>query len=57
MDAGEIAEFIREVRPVIYGGRVIDAEQMKVYIDKMNEIINHEIYKIYPVRHAGECFS
>lgn len=25
----------------IYGGRVIDAEQMKVYIDKMNEIINH----------------
>jgi len=26
---------------VIYGGRVIDAEQMKVYIDKMNEIINH----------------
>ena len=34
MDAGEIAEFIREVRPVIYGGRVIDAEQMKVYIDK-----------------------
>ena len=41
MDAGEIAKFIREVRPVIYGGRVIDAEQMKVYIDKMNEIINH----------------
>ena len=36
-----IAKFIREVRPVIYGGRVIDAEQMKVYIDKMNEIINH----------------
>jgi MoxR-like ATPase len=30
MDAGEIAKFIREVRPVIYGGRVIDAEQMKV---------------------------
>lgn len=23
MDAGEIAKFIREVRPVIYGGRVI----------------------------------
>ena len=23
MDAGEIAEFIREVRPVIYGGREI----------------------------------
>ena len=41
MDAGEITKFIREVRPVIYGGRVIDAEQMKVYIDKMNEIINH----------------
>ena len=40
-DAGEIAKFIREVRPVIYGGRVIDAEQMKVYIDKMNEIIDH----------------
>ena len=41
MDAREIAKFIREVRPVIYGGRAIDAEQMKVYIDKMNEIINH----------------
>ncbi len=39
--AGEIAKFIREVRPVIYGGRVINAEQMKEYIDKMNEIINH----------------
>ena len=36
-----IAELIREVRPVIYGGRTIDADQMKVYIDKMNEIINH----------------
>ena len=41
MDAGEIAEFIHEVRPVLYGGRVIDSEQMKVFIDKMNEIINH----------------
>ncbi|WP_417008431.1 DUF4350 domain-containing protein [Bacteroides congonensis] len=41
MDVGEIAEFIHEVRPVLYGGRVIDSEQMKVFIDKMNEIINH----------------
>lgn len=41
MDAGEIAEFIHEVRPVLYGGRAIDSEQMKVFIDKMNEIINH----------------
>ena len=41
MDAGEIAAFIREVRPVLYGGRSIDSEQMKVFIDKMNEIINH----------------
>ncbi|WP_368113310.1 DUF4350 domain-containing protein [Bacteroides sp. RTP21281st1_E4_RTP21281_210402] len=41
MDAGEIAEFVHEVRPVLYGGRVIDSEQMKVFIDKMNEIINH----------------
>lgn len=41
MDAGEIAAFIREVRPVLYGGRSINSEQMKVFIDKMNEIINH----------------
>ena len=41
MDAGEIAKFIHEVRPVLYGGRAIDSEQMKVFIDKMNEIINH----------------
>ena len=41
MDAGEIAKFIHGVRPVLYGGRVIDSEQMKVFIDKMNEIINH----------------
>ena len=41
MDIQEIAELICEVRPVIYGGRTIDADQMKVYIDKMNEIINH----------------
>ena len=41
MDIQEIAKLIREVRPVIYGGRTIDADQMKVYIDKMNEIINH----------------
>lgn len=41
MEAEEVAKFIREVRPVIYGGRAIDAEQMKMFIDKMNEIINH----------------
>lgn len=41
MDAEEIAKCIREVRPVVYGGRPIDAEQMKAYIDKMNEITNH----------------
>ena len=41
MEVEEIAKFIREVRPVIYGGRRINAEQMKVLIDKMNEIINH----------------
>ena len=41
MDAEEIGTFVREVRPVIYGGRVISAEQMKLYIDKMSEIINH----------------
>ncbi|WP_073344154.1 DUF4350 domain-containing protein [Bacteroides congonensis] len=41
MDAGEIAKFIHGVRPVLYGGRAIDSEQMKVFIDKMNEIINH----------------
>ena len=39
--AEEIGTFVREVRPVIYGGRVISAEQMKLYIDKMSEIINH----------------
>ena len=41
MDAEEIGTFVREVRPVIYCGRVISAEQMKLYIDKMSEIINH----------------
>ena len=41
MDAEEIGTFVREVRPVIYGGRVISAEQMKLYIDKMSEIINY----------------
>ena len=41
MDAEDIAKFIHEVRPVLYGGRTIDSEQMKVFIDKMNEIINH----------------
>lgn len=40
MDAEEIAEFIREIRPMLSGGRVIDSKQMKVFIDKMNEIIN-----------------
>lgn len=41
MEAGEIAAFIREVRPVVYGGRSISEEEMKRLIDKMNEIINH----------------
>lgn len=41
MDTEDIARFIHEVRPVLYGGRTIDSEQMKVFIDKMNEIINH----------------
>lgn len=37
----EVSRFIREVRPVIYGGRDITAEQMKHYINKMNEITDH----------------
>ncbi|MCD8183961.1 MAG: DUF4350 domain-containing protein [Bacteroides sp.] len=41
MEAEEVGTLIREIRPVIYGGRTISAEQMKYYIDKMNEIINH----------------
>ena len=41
MEAGEIAVFIREVRPVVYGGRSISEEEMKRLIDRMNEIINH----------------
>lgn len=41
LDREEISTFIHEVRPVIYGGRGISAEQMKYYIDRMNEIINH----------------
>lgn len=41
MEAGEIAAFIREVRPVVYGGRSISEEEMKRLVDKMNEIINH----------------
>lgn len=41
MDVEEIGKFIREVRPVIYGGRVIYAEEMKKFVDKMNEIIKH----------------
>lgn len=41
MEAGEIAVFIREVRPVVYGGRSISEEEMKRLVDKMNEIINH----------------
>lgn len=41
MDQKEIAAFIREVRPVIYGGHDLSVEQMKRYIDKMNEIIDH----------------
>ena len=41
MNTEEIGEFIRSVRPVIYGGRTISVEQMKYFIDKMNEIIDH----------------
>lgn len=41
MEAGEIAAFIREVRPVVYGGRSISEKEMKRLVDKMNEIINH----------------
>lgn len=41
MDVGEIVVFIREVRPVVYGGRSISEEEMKRLIDRMNEIINH----------------
>ncbi|MDD3040264.1 DUF4350 domain-containing protein [Bacteroides sp.] len=41
MDVEEIGKFIREIRPVIYGGRTLSAEEMKRFIDKMNEIINH----------------
>ena len=38
MEAGEIAAFIREVRPVVYGGRSISEKEMKRLVDKMNEI-------------------
>lgn len=41
LDAGEIAAFIREVRLVVYGGRSISGEEMKRFVDRMNEIINH----------------
>ena len=41
MSAEEVGKFIRAVRPVIYGGQTITAEQMKQFIDKMNEIIDH----------------
>ena len=41
MDVEVIGKFIREIRPVIYGGRTLSAEEMKRFIDKMNEIINH----------------
>lgn len=41
MDVEVIGNFIREIRPVIYGGRTLSAEEMKRFIDKMNEIMNH----------------
>lgn len=41
MDVSEISRLIREIRPVIYGGHAISVEQMKHYINKMNEIIDH----------------
>lgn len=41
MDVSEISGFVLEVRPVIYGKRAVSVEQMRHYIDKMNEIINH----------------
>ena len=41
MEVEEISRLIRKIRPVIYGGRVLSGEEMKGFIDKMNEIINH----------------
>lgn len=39
MEVEEIGRFIHEIRPVIYGGRTLLAEDMKQFIDKMNEIV------------------
>ena len=41
MDEEEIRRFIRDVRPISYGDYVVTDTEMKQYIDKMNEIINH----------------
>lgn len=41
MEVDYISAFIREIRPVIYGGRTLSVDEMKLFIDKMNEIINH----------------
>lgn len=40
MDAEDVGRFIREVRPVVYGGYTISDDDMKRLIDKMNEIMN-----------------
>lgn len=41
MDIEEIRHFILDVRPVATGRYEVSEEEMKQYIDKMNEIINH----------------
>lgn len=41
MEVDAISALIREIRPVIYGGRILSGDEMKQFIDRMNEIINH----------------
>jgi uncharacterized protein YerC len=43
MEVAEIERLVRDVRPVTYEGidMEVTMEEMKKYIDKMNEIINH----------------
>lgn len=41
MEKEKVQAFFRSLRPVIRGDREISEESMKVYIDGMNEIINH----------------
>lgn len=40
LDEEQIGRFVREVRAAVYDSSRVTAEQMKGYIDKMNEIIN-----------------